>query len=97
MEAETSKLVLYLLQVVVGGFCGVLWFLYQDLKKKADGTAKELANYRVHIAETYVTQNELTKAIDALNRAVDAIFNKLDRIDNKLDNKQDKIAIHERG
>jgi hypothetical protein len=44
----------------------------------------------LHVAEAYVTSNELGKAIDAFNRSIDAIFTKLDRIESKVDNKADK-------
>ena len=46
--------------------------------------------YKLHVAETYVTGNELSKAIDAFNRSIDAVFAKLDRIEEKLDKKADK-------
>lgn len=87
---EPEKLVLYALQAVGGGFCSVLWFNYRLLLAKVDSTAHDLALYKVHIAENYVTQNELTKAVESFNRSVDGIIYKLGRIEDKLDSKQDK-------
>jgi septal ring factor EnvC (AmiA/AmiB activator) len=68
----------------------VVWWMFRSLAARVDSTERELAAYKLHVAETYVTSNELGKAIDAFNRSIDAIFAKLERIENKLDTKQDK-------
>lgn len=87
---ELEKLILYALQVIAGAFCSVLWFNFRLLLAKADATAADLAAHKIHIAERYVTRNDLTKAVEAFNRSVDAIVTKLVRIEDKLDKKQDK-------
>lgn len=68
-----------------------------ELKEAIEGqneTIKEqgraLDAHKLHVAEHYVTNNELTKAIDGFNRAIDAVFKKLDRIEEKVDRKADK-------
>lgn len=66
-----------------------------DKKIEAHDTAhqahmKALADYKLHVAETYTTHSALEKAIDAINRSIDAVFAKLDRIEEKLDKKADK-------
>ena len=58
--------------------------------KQLKAIESELSSYKLHVAETYVTSNELSKAIDSFNRAIDAVFGKLDRIEDKLDKKADK-------
>jgi uncharacterized coiled-coil DUF342 family protein len=58
----------------------------EAIQKRAD----ELATYKLHVAECYVTSNELTKAIDALNETIKGVFSRFDRLDLKLDNKADK-------
>jgi hypothetical protein len=79
---------------VVEGLIGlimiVVWWNFKELKKQVDGIQDDQARYKLHVAEHYVTQNDLSKAIDALSRAIDAIFKKLDRIEDKLDLKADK-------
>ncbi|WP_255218887.1 hypothetical protein [Paraburkholderia kururiensis] len=42
------------------------------------------------MAETYVPNTQMQKAIDAFNDAIKAVFAKLERIDDKLDAKADK-------
>lgn len=92
---------LAVVQLLLTALAIVLWRQYQELKRTADTTARELADhktttareladYKTHVAETYVTNNELSKAVDSLNRAIDAVFKKLERIDEKLDRKADK-------
>lgn len=51
---------------------------------------RDLQSYKLHVAETYVTQSDLTKAIDTFSKSVEAVFKKLERIEDKLDNKADK-------
>jgi septal ring factor EnvC (AmiA/AmiB activator) len=96
----------YTAVVEVGCFCltcvgGVFAYLWRRSQAQLDNTMDshgkqlksldtELAAYKLHVAETYVTSNELSKAIDSFNRAIDAVFGKLDRIEDKLDKKADK-------
>ena len=96
MEALTP----YIILVLTG--CGVvIWYLYRrtqvdihSLNKRLDQTrtefSKEMADYRLHVAESYVTNNELSKAIEAVHRSIDAVFELLHRIDDKIDRKADK-------
>jgi hypothetical protein len=77
------------------GLCGtgagtVVWWMFRSLAARVDNNERDLAAYKLHVAEAYVTSNELGKAIDAFNRSIDAIFTKLDRIESKVDNKADK-------
>lgn len=51
---------------------------------------KDLQAYKLHVAETYVTQTDLSKAIDNFGKAIEAVFKKLERIEDKLDMKADK-------
>lgn len=68
----------------------VVWWMFRSLAGRVDANEKELAAFKLHCAEVYVTSNELGKAIDAFNRSIDAVFKKLDRIEEKLDGKADK-------
>lgn len=92
MDADVVRAMMWVVQFLLGGLCSVLWLNFRDLKARAEATDAALAAYKIHIAENYVTQNELGKAIDHLGKSIDAVFAKLDRIDSKLDNKQDKVT-----
>ncbi|MBP4049033.1 hypothetical protein [Chromobacterium violaceum] len=84
-----------------GAVSTVAWYLYRRLQGQVDRHgeqhSKELAElrqdlseHRLHVAENYVTDTVLTKALDNLNDTIKAVFKKLDRIDEKLDRKADK-------
>ena len=90
MDADLPKLLMWGLQVLAAGLWGVLWMNFRDVKATTEANVKALADHKLHAAETYVTQSDLTRAIDALSRGIDAVFKKLDRIEEKLDGKQDK-------
>lgn len=51
---------------------------------------KTIADFKLNVAQNYVTHNDLSKTFEAFNRAIDAVFKKLDRIEDKLDSKADK-------
>jgi hypothetical protein len=51
---------------------------------------EDLAAFKLHCAETYVTSSALEKAIDRFSESINAVFKKLERIDEKLDSKADK-------
>ncbi|WP_321905107.1 hypothetical protein [Paraburkholderia tropica] len=76
--------------LVATGTSTVVWYMFRRLQGEVDANKEALAAYKLHVAETYVTSNELGKAIDAFNRSIDAVFAKLERIENKLDTKADK-------
>jgi septal ring factor EnvC (AmiA/AmiB activator) len=90
MDPDLQRLVFIALQGLVTILCAVLWFLFREAKTRAEATAREFAEYKVHIAENYVTHADLTKAIDAISRSIEAVFAKLERIEDKLDKKADK-------
>ncbi|HVA81502.1 MAG TPA: hypothetical protein VNF29_11310 [Candidatus Binataceae bacterium] len=82
--------VLYVGGAVASGISAVAFWLFRSLVTRVDVSERELAAFKLHCAEVYVTTNELGKAIDAFNRSIDAVFAKLDRIEEKLDKKADK-------
>lgn len=91
MDADFPKFLMWGLQALAAGLWAVLWINFRDVKAAAEANAKELADHKLHSAINYVTQSDLTRAIDALSRGIDAVFKKLDRIEEKIDQKQDKL------
>jgi hypothetical protein len=74
-------------QFIVSGFCFFIWRMHTsvDTKSKENEVLilrqiTDLAAYKLHVAETYMT-----------NRAMEVVMAKLDRIEDKLDKKQDKV------
>lgn len=82
--------VLYIGGAVATAIGTVSFWAFRSLVTRVVDTEKDLATFKLHCAEQYVTTNELGKAIDAFNRSIDAVFAKLDRIEEKLDKKADK-------
>lgn len=89
--------------------CGVvLWSLYLGVKRDvkealraAYTVDKELAEYKTKVAETYVTQNDLTESISRLNLSIDRLIEAvtqsgretregLSEIHRRIDGKADK-------
>lgn len=87
--------------LVLTAFCSVLWFLFLSVRADARKALDQLAAYKLHVAETYVTQDSLTKAIDGLNQAIgrlidtvrgdgEATRSALSEIHRRIDGKADK-------
>jgi predicted nucleic acid-binding Zn-ribbon protein len=51
--------------------------------------AEDLAAFKLHAAETYVTNSALEKAIDRFSTSIDAVFKKLESMDEKFDRRLD--------
>jgi hypothetical protein len=94
MDPVLQQIIIYAVQAIVVGFCTVIWFSYRDMKAKLEEQQKDVAAYKLHVAEHYVTQNVLSKALEGLTASLEkfdtSMGNRLDRIENKLDSKQDK-------
>jgi hypothetical protein len=82
--------VLYVGGAVATAVGSVAFWMFRSLVARVETLEKDLGAYKLHVAEIYVTSNELSKAVDAFNRSIDAVFAKLERIENKLDTKADK-------
>ena len=95
------------LGVVGPGIGTVLWFLYQSVRAdakaagaKAESLKTELAEYKLHVAENYVTQTNLAEKISSLQGAIERLITTVnqnsketrevigqlyDRLDKKVD------------
>jgi len=87
MDFENIRLV-----VEIGGgalFTFISWTLKKSINDLRE-VEKSLAEFKLHVAENYVTQNGLEKVIEQFTRSNEAIMRQLERMDNKLDGKADK-------
>jgi len=77
----------WILQAALGGISCILWRNLSDVKHKAEKAADDLANYKVFVAEKYITSDELRQAVDALNQA-------FERHASRMDVRLDKLEGH---
>lgn len=75
---EIGTAVLGVLGPAVGA---VLWSLYKSVrddaraaKAQAEAQKNELTAYKLYVAEHYVTQNDLTKAVANLEKSIDRLI-----------------------
>ncbi|PUA17252.1 hypothetical protein [Glaciimonas sp. PCH181] len=94
MDAEFQRLLMFSIEGLLSAFSTVIWFSYRDQKAKNEATQRALDEYKLHVAESYVTQNVLSKAVEGIAKSLESFSQsmdkKLDRIEYKLDGKQDK-------
>ncbi|WP_157222218.1 hypothetical protein [Chromobacterium haemolyticum] len=72
------------------GAGAVAWYLFGRLQGQIDKQSDALADHKLHVAENYVTSNELSDAMKGLGKSMDQIYATLGRIEVKLDSKADK-------
>ena len=91
---DLNTIILGGLNLVLGAFSSLLWASFQDVKKKAESVGRELADYRVHCAERFITADEMKSVVHEINASFEKYGNRIDasllRIESKLDSKQDK-------
>ncbi len=97
MNWEAISAAAAVLVPLAGLFATIYWKTAEKLrtdideqKKRADEIERQLAAFRLHVAENYVTNSDLTKAVDAFTSGLKEIFGKLERINERLDSKADK-------
>ena len=70
---------------MASGVGAVAFWMFRSLVARVDANEKELASFKLHVAETYVTDSALEKAIDRFSQSIDAVFRKLEQMDEKFD------------
>lgn len=87
MDIETLRMVVEFLAVP---FAGLFFWNFKVLKAELreeiiarEGLNRDLQDYKLHVAETYASNSDLHKFVEA-------VFNKLERIEDKIDKKADK-------
>lgn len=79
---------LIVIQGLLATLCGVLWYMFLDVKRKADKNSDDLQAYKTYIAQTYVSQPQLTTAIDALLQNIQAVLTTVNKIEDRLYKKE---------
>jgi hypothetical protein len=94
MNWEAVSAAAAVLVPLAGLFATIFWKTAEKLradideqKKRADEVERQLAAHRLHVAENYVTNAELARAIEGMNKSFSEVFVKLDRL---MDSKADK-------
>jgi phage-related minor tail protein len=78
-------------QALLGALCAVLWANLTETKKKAEKVENDLAQYKVHVAETYASSTELKEALRDINKAFEAYGTKLDARLDRIDERLNKM------
>ena len=79
--------VLYVGGAVATAIGTVAWWTFRLIHARVEANEKELAAFKLHCAETYVTSSALEKAIDRLSDSINAVFAKLEQMDTKFDDR----------
>lgn len=64
-------------------------WMFRDVKMTAEKTKDEFLAYKTHVAERYVSSDQLTKTIDNLYKTLDNVAGAVSRIETRLNNQAD--------
>lgn len=87
-----SNSVFGLIGLIGTGAGTVVWYMFRGVAARVESNEKELAAFKLHCAETYVTSGALEKAIDRFSESINAVFKKLEQMDEKFDRRLDGKA-----
>ena len=74
---------------IIGLSFAVVGFFYRKLDNRAEKTHEAFMAYKVHVAETFVTTDQLTRTIENLNRTVENVAGGVLRIEARLNHQID--------
>ena len=91
-RGSMDSTVLYVGGAIGTGIGTVAWWAFRSMHARIGEQEKELSAFKLHAAETYVTNSALEKAIDRFSASIDAVFKKLESMDEKFDRRLDSKA-----
>ena len=84
---------LWAVQLLVGVLLAVLAWNFRKVEAKADATEKEFAAFRTRVAETYVSDNDLTRALSSINQNIQTVITTVARVEERLYAKEQQRVI----
>lgn len=84
MTFDANSIIQGLLAVLLA----VLAWNFQRVQAKADANERDLQTYKTYVATTHVTENQLSKALDALNHNIENVLQTVNKIENRLYNQE---------
>lgn len=86
--------VLYVGGAVASGVGAVAFWMLRSLVARVDAGEKDLAAHKLYVAEHYVTQTELTKAVGSLERSIERLIEAVNQ--NSKETREGFAEIHRR-
>jgi len=84
-EAVTWFQIAVALVSIAGAVGGVWWRLQNQVSTNRALADQRLYEFKIHIAETYVTKAGMTEQTDRLMRAIEGLGEKIDRTNERID------------
>lgn len=79
---------MWIIQFLIAGLTGILAWNFKKVEATAEATEKELLAYKTYVAQTYVTDNQLTKSLEALNHNIQTVLETVNKIEDRLYKKE---------
>lgn len=78
-------------QAVVGAFAAVLFFMFKDVKRKAEKAVEDLADYKTEVAQTYVSNAVLKDVVADIKGMFRDYETKMDQRLSRIEDKLDEV------
>jgi predicted nucleic acid-binding Zn-ribbon protein len=86
-----ASVLLWIAQAVLGAFAAVLWFLFQDVKSKAEKATNDLAEFKTIVAQVYVSHTALKDTLGDIKEMFRDYETKMDQRLNRIEDKLDEV------
>ncbi len=75
---------MWIIQGLLFLLIGVLSWNFKKVEAKGESTAKDFAEYKTYVVQTFVTDSHLTKSMDTLNQNIKTVLETVNKIENRL-------------
>lgn len=79
----------WIVQFLLGIGVALIGYMYQDVKAKAEKVKEDLADYKLHVAERYVSNDQLAKSLENLGKTIEGVASTVARIETRMNNQLD--------
>ncbi|OIN06157.1 hypothetical protein BFS86_19835 [Shewanella algae] len=73
------------LVLVIGALGGLWWRLQSQISTNQASADKKLYEFKIHIAEMYITKAGMTEQTDRMMKAIEGLGAKIDRTNERID------------
>lgn len=81
----------YVIQLVLGGFIGLVALAAKIIHGKTEKTADDLAEFKTHVAHNYPTHDKIKDRFEDIGHRFDRLEDKINDKFNIFDEKLDRI------
>lgn len=85
-----NDLIHWLVELGVGGFAAVLWWIFRGLAAKVQDAQEDLNAFKLEVVREYARKDDIRDAVIQVGKSVERLEHNMERFFDLLDRKADK-------